>query len=301
MPKTHTTRVSRASGLGDRIPVGQSCLVVIYGPGLGRRYELGDGEFTIGREVGSTIHVDLDNVSRRHAKLLWRDGKVCIKDLGSTNGTYLNNEEIGRRAEVPLRSGDLLKIGSGIFKFLYGGDVESLFHEEIYRITIMDGLTQIYNKRYFMEFLEREMARGLRYGRPLSLMMIDVDHFKEVNDRHGHLAGDAVLRELASKVKSKVRREECLARFGGEEFRAGHSRERARESAQVRREDPCHGGGAEVHVRWQARLGDRFHRHRRHGPRIHRTRALHPQCRRGAAYICGEGAGSKSRGGLAGH
>jgi two-component system, cell cycle response regulator len=218
MAKTHTTRVSRASALGDRIPVGQSCLVVIYGPGLGRRYELGDGEITIGREVGSTIHVDLDNVSRRHAKLLWRDGKICIKDLGSTNGTYLNDEEIDRRSEVPLRSGDLVKVGSGIFKFLYGGDVESLFHEEIYRITIMDGLTQVYNKRYFMEFLEREMARGLRYGRPLSLMMIDVDHFKEVNDRHGHLAGDAVLRELAMKVKSKVRREECLARFGGEEF-----------------------------------------------------------------------------------
>jgi diguanylate cyclase (GGDEF)-like protein len=149
---------------------------------------------------------------------LWKEGKVCIKDLGSTNGTYLNDEEIDRRTEVPLRSGDLLKIGSGIFKFLYGGDVESLFHEEIYRITIMDGLTQTYNKRYFMEFLEREMARGLRYGRPLSLMMIDVDHFKEVNDRHGHLAGDAVLRELAHKVKGKVRREECLARFGGEEF-----------------------------------------------------------------------------------
>jgi len=217
VPKTHTTRVSRVSAIGDRVPVGQSCLVVIYGPGLGRRCELGLGEITIGREVGSTIQVDLDNVSRKHAKLFWRDGKVCVKDLGSTNGTFLNEDEIDR-TEVPLRSGDLLKIGGSIFKFLYGGDVESLFHEEIYRITIMDGLTQLYNKRYFLEFLEREMARGLRYGRPLSLMMIDIDHFKEVNDRYGHLAGDSILRELALKVKSKVRREECLARFGGEEF-----------------------------------------------------------------------------------
>ena len=113
MAKTHTTRVSRASALGDRLPVGQSCLVVIYGPGLGRRYELGDGEITIGREVGSTIQVDLDNVSRKHAKLFWRDGKVCVKDLGSTNGTFLNEDEIDR-TEVPLRSGDLLKIGGSI-------------------------------------------------------------------------------------------------------------------------------------------------------------------------------------------
>jgi len=218
LAKTHTTRVSRVSAIGDRVPAGQSCLVVIYGPHLGRRYELGDGEITIGREVGSTIQVDLDNVSRRHAKLMWRDGKVHVKDLGSTNGTYLNDDEITERTEVPLRSGDLLKIGGSIFKFLYGGDVESLFHEEIYRITIMDGLTQLYNKRYFKEFLEREMARGLRYGRPLSLMMIDIDHFKEVNDRYGHLAGDSVLRELALKLKTKVRREECLARFGGEEL-----------------------------------------------------------------------------------
>jgi diguanylate cyclase (GGDEF)-like protein len=217
LPKTHTTRVSRVSAIGDRLPVGQSCLVVIYGPGLGRRYELGTTEVTIGREVGSTIHVDLDNVSRKHAKLFWRDGKVCIKDMKSTNGTFLNDEELDS-VEVPLRSGDLIKIGGSIFKFLYGGDVESLFHEEIYRITIMDGLTQLYNKRYFLEFLEREMARGLRYGRPLSLMMIDIDHFKEVNDKFGHLAGDYVLRELAAKVKSKVRREECLARFGGEEL-----------------------------------------------------------------------------------
>jgi two-component system cell cycle response regulator len=210
------TRVTRVRSPEKRFPAGQSCLVVIYGPRLGHRYELPEGEATIGRDVGSDIQVDLDNVSRRHARLARRDGKVFVSDLGSTNGTFVNDGEV--ELEVELRSGDLVKIGGSIFKFLYGGDVESLFHEEIYRITIVDGLTQCFNKRYFLEFLEREMARGLRYGRPLSLMMFDIDHFKKVNDGFGHLAGDHVLRELAALIRSNVRKEECLARYGGEEF-----------------------------------------------------------------------------------
>jgi len=210
------TRVTKVSTLGTKFIGGQSCLVVIYGPDLGHRYELADNELTIGRDIANSITIDLDNVSRRHARLVQREDKVFLQDLGSTNGTFLNDEEV--KGDVPLRSGDLVKVGGAIFKFLYGGNVESLFHEEIYRITIGDGLTQCFNKRYFLEFLEREMARGHRYGRPLSLMMFDLDHFKQVNDTHGHLAGDYVLRDLAQSVRGKVRKEECLARYGGEEF-----------------------------------------------------------------------------------
>lgn len=210
------TRVTKVSSLAGKLPVGQSCLVTIYGPGLGHRCELQEGDTVIGRDVGCDIPVDLDNISRRHAKVTRRDGKAFVSDLGSTNGTFVNDREVKKEEE--LRSGDLVKIGGSIFKFLYGGDVESLFHEEIYRITIVDGLTQCFNKRYFLEFLEREMARGLRYGRPLSLMMFDIDHFKRVNDGYGHLAGDYVLRELGALIRAKVRKEECLARYGGEEF-----------------------------------------------------------------------------------
>jgi len=132
------------------------------------------------------------------------------------HGTYLNDEEI--REEQPLRSGDLVKIGSAIFKFLSGGNIEQQYYEEIYTLTICDGLTQVHNKRYFLEFLEREMGRCHRYNRALSLMMIDIDHFKSINDTNGHLAGDYVLRELAAVIKPRVRKEECFARYGGEEF-----------------------------------------------------------------------------------
>jgi two-component system cell cycle response regulator len=193
----------------------EACLVQIYGPGIGKRWPLNGIELTIGRDPVNDIVVDLDNVSRRHCRFTSRDGKVLLKDLGSTNGTYLNDQEV--RQETVLRSGDLVKVGGAIFKFLCGS-VEALYYEEIYQVTICDGLTQIYNKRYFLEFLEREMARCHRYGRALSLLMFDIDHFKKINDEHGHLAGDYALCELAGMIKGRVRREECFARYGGEEF-----------------------------------------------------------------------------------
>jgi len=111
-----------------------------------------------------------------------------------------------------------VKVGGSIFKYLSGGNLEALYYEEIYQLTIVDGLTQIHNKRYFLEFLEREMGRCHRYNRALSLIMFDIDHFKKINDTNGHLAGDYVLRELAGVIKQRVRKEECFARYGGEEF-----------------------------------------------------------------------------------
>jgi two-component system, cell cycle response regulator len=212
------TRVTKISRIQDVRVDTESCLVQIHGPGLGKKYILVDDEdeFTIGRDEKNFIVIDLDNVSRRHAMVSNIDGKFFVKDLGSTNGTYLNDEEI--KEQQMLRSGDLVKIGSSIYKFLSGGNIESLYHEEIYTMTICDGLTQVNNKRFFLEFLEREMGRCHRYSRALSLVMFDIDHFKQINDTNGHLAGDYVLREMAAIIKGKVRKEECLARYGGEEF-----------------------------------------------------------------------------------
>jgi two-component system, cell cycle response regulator len=210
------TRVTKISKLQERIAGSESCLVAIHGPQLGKKYILDEEEFTIGRDVKNNIVVDLDNVSRRHAKIVTRTGRSFVVDLGSTNGTYLNDEEV--LEETPLRSGDLVKVGGSIFKFLSGGNIESLYYEEIYMLTIVDGLTQVNNKRFFMEFLEREMGRCHRYNRALSLIMFDIDHFKKINDVNGHLAGDYVLRELAANIRTRVRKEECFARYGGEEF-----------------------------------------------------------------------------------
>jgi diguanylate cyclase (GGDEF)-like protein len=211
------TRVTRISSLHERALADlESCLVQIHGPNLGKKYVLDSDEFTIGRDVKNNILVDLDNVSRRHAAIRTRQGRSYVQDLGSTNGTYLNDQEV--LEETALRSGDFVKVGGAIFKFLSGGNIETLYHEEIYQLTIVDGLTQINNKRFLMEFLEREMGRCHRYSRSLSLIIFDIDHFKSVNDTHGHIAGDFVLRELAQRIKQRIRKEECFARYGGEEF-----------------------------------------------------------------------------------
>ncbi|MBU8894252.1 GGDEF domain-containing protein [Corallococcus sp. H22C18031201] len=210
------TRVTKISSLGVPSERTDSCLVQIHGPELGKKYVLEDAEFTIGRDQQNNIVVELDNVSRRHARILGRGGRMFVEDLGSTNGTYLNDQEVLQAH--PLRSGDLIKVGGSIFKFLDGDNIETQYHETIYTLTIADGLTGINNKRYFLEYLEREMGRSHRYQRTLSLMMFDIDHFKRINDVHGHLAGDYVLREMAQSIKRLVRREQCFARYGGEEF-----------------------------------------------------------------------------------
>ncbi|HEX3696018.1 MAG TPA: GGDEF domain-containing protein [Polyangia bacterium] len=210
--KTVVTSISRIS---ERPSAKEACLVVIYGSELGKKYNLNAASLVIGRSSKCDIQIDQESISRNHSKILNTGKSILVRDLGSTNGTYVNDEPID---EYVLRDGDLIKIGRTIFKFLTGGNIENAYHEEIYRLTTIDGLTQIFNKRYFLENLEREIARSQRYRRSLSLVMFDIDHFKKINDSYGHLAGDYVLKMLASTVKSKIRREDLFARYGGEEF-----------------------------------------------------------------------------------
>lgn len=194
---------------------GEACLVVIYGDELGRRYSLERPATTIGRAKDSDVRVDQEAVSRNHACVRSQDGALTLRDLGSTNGTYVNEQPV---RESRLRNGDLVQVGRTIFKVLHGDRVEAAYHEEVFRLSTTDGLTQLYNRRYFMEQVAREEARARRYGRPLSLVILDVDHFKEINDRHGHVGGDHVLRQLATLLRANLRQEDLLGRYGGEEF-----------------------------------------------------------------------------------
>ncbi len=195
------------------------CLVTIYAKDaaqLGKRYVLETSPTTCGRGHDNSIVLDSDSVSRKHCHIERGGGGWFAVDDGSTNGTYVNDDQIA--APTKLMSGDRIKIGPTIFKYLSGTDVESLYHEEIYRITIIDGLTGAHNKRHLFEALEKEITRARRYGRDLACIMFDIDHFKKVNDTHGHLAGDHVLKEVARVVRSRLRGEETFARYGGEEF-----------------------------------------------------------------------------------
>ena len=193
-----------------------ACLILIYGgPDLGKRFAL-TRDTTIGRDTSSDICIDMSFVSRQHARLTRRDQRWFVEDLGSRNGTQVNGLQVD--GLMRLDNGDQIKVGAAIFKYIAGGNVEALFHEEIYRMTIFDGLTKVHNKRYLLDFLEREIARARRYSSPLSMAMLDIDHFKAVNDTYGHQAGDYVLEHLVASVSSLVRREQLLARYGGEEF-----------------------------------------------------------------------------------
>ncbi len=155
-------------------------------------------------------------MSRQHARL-WIDDQSnwWVEDLNSTNGTFVNEARVRSQQ---LSDSDQVRFGDAIYKFLSGTNIESAYHEAIHNMAIQDGMTGIHNKRFFMEFVEREIAVAARHGHPLSLVMFDVDHFKKVNDGHGHLAGDAVLKELANRIRPRIRREDLFARYGGEEF-----------------------------------------------------------------------------------
>lgn len=195
---------------GDR-----ACLVVIYGPDLGKRAALGHGVFEIGRSSRADLGIDQESISRHHARITFDGERHIIEDLGSTNGTFVNDQAAKQCA---LKDGDQVKLGRSILKYMSGDNIEANYHEEIYRLMTMDALTQTHNRRYFNEALEREYQRSLRYRRALALILFDIDHFKQINDTYGHVAGDSVLRQLGLVVKPRLRQQDVFARVGGEEF-----------------------------------------------------------------------------------
>jgi diguanylate cyclase (GGDEF)-like protein len=213
--RTRVTQIQQ-EGVGPKGPrPGDACIIVIYGPELGKRMQLGTAPFEIGRSSKNDLFIDQESISRHHARITFDGTNYWVADLGSTNGTFVNDDVI---RDQRLRDGDQVRVGRSILKFMTGENIEVHYHEEIYRLMTVDGLTQVFNRRYFNEALEREFNRSKRYDRALCLIAFDIDHFKLVNDTHGHLAGDNLLRQLAAAVKPRLRREDIFARTGGEEF-----------------------------------------------------------------------------------
>jgi two-component system cell cycle response regulator len=214
-----TLILSRPMGASEKKPPsGDACLVNLHppGPDIGRRIPLVNSQYIVGRDSEADFVVSRSSVSRQHARLyIDDDGNWWVEDLNSTNGTFVNESRIHAQQ---IADSDQVRFGDAIYKFLSGSNIESAYHEAIHNMAIQDGMTGIHNKRFFLEFLEREIAVASRHGHPLTLVMFDVDHFKKVNDTHGHLAGDAVLKDLAGRIRPRIRREDLFARYGGEEF-----------------------------------------------------------------------------------
>jgi diguanylate cyclase (GGDEF)-like protein len=215
---TQTGPIIELGTSGSRpLPAGEAIIVVLHPAGAnpGRRHTLSRAEHYVGRRTDLDLHIDVDSVSRRHARLVRHDDDWWVEDLGSTNGTFVNDEPIDRRK---LDDGDIVRFGEAVVKFLSGSNIERAYHEEVYRLSILDGLTSVHNKRFFDEVLEREVARSQRHGGSLALVLFDIDHFKDINDTYGHLAGDTILVLLCRRIRPRIRREDVLARIGGEEF-----------------------------------------------------------------------------------
>jgi diguanylate cyclase (GGDEF)-like protein len=172
---------------------------------------------TIGRSVRADFRTPDDGVSRLHVKIESApEGGMMAQDMGSRNGTFVNGAKIDK---VALRDGDKIRIGSTtILKFSYADRLDESFQQQMYNAALRDPLTQIYNRRHFDEQLNSEFSYAVRHGFPLALIMMDLDHFKLVNDTHGHLAGDTVLVGLADILINSTRQEDLFARYGGEEF-----------------------------------------------------------------------------------
>lgn len=210
-PGADSTRVRRPGA--DLPAAGDACLVFVEGePLAGQRFPLA-GEVVLGREIGCGLTLPADDVSRRHARIVAEDGGHVLVDLDSTNGTRVNGLPVSRRR---LAGGDRIRVGPFLARYVAASDAEAV--EAVARLALADPLTGLPNRRAFDAALSREVARARREGAPLAVAALDVDHFKRVNDVHGHAAGDAVLAAAASRAAAALRAGDLLARVGGEEF-----------------------------------------------------------------------------------
>ncbi|HKC61553.1 MAG TPA: GGDEF domain-containing protein [Myxococcales bacterium] len=194
-----------------------SFMLVLTGTRFGELYKLPTGRVVrIGRGEEADIRLDDEGISRLHCSLESRGPEAVLRDLGSQNGTYVGGE---RTHEKVLSDGDRVQIGAATtFKVAYADEVEVNYQRRLAEIALRDPLTGVYNRRHFGERLTSEFAASRRYSRPLSLVLLDVDHLNRVNEAHGRPAGDEVLRGVAQVLQGVIRGADVVARVGGDEF-----------------------------------------------------------------------------------
>jgi diguanylate cyclase (GGDEF)-like protein len=217
--ETDKTAVAESETLKIRLEEAKSSapvLVVISGKPLGKSFFLIKDSIILGRDLTADISIGESSISRRHTEFAVNEDGILCKDLGSTNGTFVNDVKI---TEQPLNDGDLIRCGNTILKFLKEGKIENIHYGKMYDLATLDGMTGALNKKAIVDIITEEFGRAQAKGTPLTLLMLDLDHFKQINDTHGHPAGDYVLKETSSLIKDKmIRQKDALGRYGGEEF-----------------------------------------------------------------------------------
>jgi diguanylate cyclase (GGDEF)-like protein len=219
-------------------------LVGLTGPGAGIEFTLTRTASTLGRGPGVTFEIEDPQASRRHLKLVLLPDPVrparqalLVQDLQSTNGVRVEGRRIQQRV---LRGGEKLMVGQTVLRFERRDSFDAAYHGRLQQMALTDPLTGLGNRLALDQELERQEGERIRYGRRFSLLVMDLDHFKAVNDKGGHAAGDRVLRHVATVLLSILRDPDHAYRFGGEEFVAvltETDRDGARVVAQRLREE----------------------------------------------------------------
>lgn len=214
---SHTTVEYRLDNVSDKVDK-KPFIYVLSGALVGRKYPLLETRSTIGRSSKCTICISDKQISRQHFEVVLEGQEVEIRDLGSKNGTFVN----GVKSDVTtLQDGDKIQISAAtIMKFTLQDVTESHFHDELYTMATRDPVTNAYNRRHFLTQFTEAYDQTFVDESSLSLLMLDLDHFKQVNDTHGHLAGDHALQKVARALRGELRSDDLLARYGGEEFAA---------------------------------------------------------------------------------
>lgn len=197
--------------------VKKAFVVVLSGDRMGEMFPLKDaGKTTIGRGLQTDVRINDEGISRTHALVEGEQGVYYLSDAGSTNGTYANGKKVERH---PLEEGDKIQIGaSSVLKFTYHDDFDEDFQRNLYESALRDRLTGIFNRGYFNNRLESDVAFALRHGKPLSLVMFEIDQFEQQSERVGTPGGDPILEALAQRVSSTTRSEDIFARYGHDKF-----------------------------------------------------------------------------------
>lgn len=198
-------------------PREEGVITVLRGTNAGALFAIDGQRSVIGRSAEAQVLLTDQGLSRTHAAIARRKDGFYIEDLGSTNGTIVDGQRIA--AATRLEDGARIELGvNTILRFGLHDQMEQEAARRTHEMMVRDPLTRLFNRRHLEERLESEVAFANRHATPLSVIMVDVDKFKPINDKYGHSAGDAVLRALGAALQRMIRTEDLLARYGGEEF-----------------------------------------------------------------------------------
>jgi two-component system cell cycle response regulator len=203
----------------EPLPTGtaRATVTVVSGVDAGRIVPVEGSGLVVGRGAEADLQIEDHAISRVHARIVrTAEGAFRIEDMGSTNGTFVGSRRV---TIAKLTAGDHVQLGpTALLRFALTDAADERLQFELHESAVRDPLTRTFNRRYLLSRLVAEVAHARRHGAPFSVLMLDVDGFKQFNDRHGHFVGDRILSFATTQAARLLRAGDVLARFGGDEF-----------------------------------------------------------------------------------